>query len=278
MPLLLIMGLSLLIGQSFVARSQRDVLSYATEVSRNSLLDETNQARTSNSLNELTIDTKLNKAAQAKADDMVSRNYWSHTTPDDEAPWVFVDEVNYSYQKVGENLAYGFVTSGETVRGWMQSTSHRQNILDSAYTEIGFGIASSPDYIGNGQQTVIVALYGRPASAIRLPASFSSLSFGVISPNEQPVNSSDRIISEPAVMSVSKVHASSIGTIPGISFILGLIAGAGLVFLIIRHSIKLKRLIKDGERFVVKHPVLDLTIVSFVVLVALLSQSVGYIR
>jgi len=275
MPLLLIVGLTLVIGQSFVGRSQRDVLSYATDVSRQDLLTETNQQRAQEDLSTLSLNEKLNAAAQAKAQDMVARNYWSHTTPDDKAPWVFIDTVKYPYQKAGENLAFGFVTSQETVRGWMNSAPHRANILDSAYTEVGFGMADTTDYVGNGPQTVIVAFYARPTSAPRIAADETGTL--TLSDEETPVNSTQPI-NEPSVKAVSKVQTLTNTSLPGITFVVGLLAGAAGIYLLLKHGLAVKRAMQSGERFVLKHPVLDLTIVSFIALCALLSQSVGVIR
>ena len=94
------------------------VLAYATEISRSSLLSATNSQRSQNGgLGALQINTKLNSAAQTKANDMVARNYWSHTTPDGKEPWTFIDATGYAYQKAGENLAYGFDSSADTVVG-----------------------------------------------------------------------------------------------------------------------------------------------------------------
>jgi Cysteine-rich secretory protein family len=97
---------------------------------------------------------------------MVARNYWSHNTPDGSPPWVFITAVNYEYQKAGENLAYGFDSSNTTITGWMNSPTHKANLLDTAFKEVGFGVANSESYQSNGQQTIIVAMYASPSSNI----------------------------------------------------------------------------------------------------------------
>jgi hypothetical protein len=273
-PLLLVVGLSLFVGQSFVSRSQRGVLSYATDISQSSLLQETNQKRQQAKVSSLELDKKLNTAAQAKADDMVARDYWSHNTPEKKAPWAFIESANYDYQKAGENLAFGFMSSSETVNGWMNSESHRLNLTDTAYTEVGFGIAQAEDYLGNGPETVIVAMYARPASAAPVSTAPTTLHAGA----NLPVNTSQRLSTEPAVQSVSKLQSVTGDSLPGISFIIGLLSGIALAYLVIKHSVGLKRFIRNGERFVLKHPVLDVTLASFIALSALLSQGVGYIR
>ncbi len=160
--------IALLLGAAFLniwqplQQNRIATLAYATEMSRSGLLSSTNVQRNSNGQTSLTINEKLNQAAQAKANDMVARNYWSHNTPEGQEPWVFFDSQGYVYTKAGENLAYGFDTSGATIIGWMNSPSHKANLLDSAFTEVGFGFANSSDYVTTGEETIVVAMYGRP--------------------------------------------------------------------------------------------------------------------
>lgn len=140
----------------------KDVLAYATEMTHAGLLSATNSQRTAHGVAALSLNTKLNNAAQAKANDMVARDYWSHQTPDGRQPWVFIVNAGYQYLAAGENLAYGFSTSSGAVTGWMNSPSHKANLLNAVFTEVGFGIANSANYVGNGPQTVVVAMYAKP--------------------------------------------------------------------------------------------------------------------
>lgn len=146
-------------------------LAYSTEMSRSGLLSSTNSRRASDGKSGLAQNSQLNAAAQAKANDMVGRDYWSHNTPDGNPPWIFIDAQGYNYTKAGENLAYGFSTSDATVTGWMNSPSHKANMLDGTFTEVGFGFANSPNFVGTGNATVVVAMYAKPvvASAVTEP-------------------------------------------------------------------------------------------------------------
>jgi uncharacterized protein YkwD len=163
--------IAILLGGAFLniwqplQSSKPATLAYATEMSRSNLLASTNAQRASNGSGALTLNSQLNAAAQAKANDMVARDYWSHNTPDGQEPWVFFDAQGYSYAKAGENLAYGFSNSNETVIGWMNSPSHRANLLDTAFTEVGFGFANSANFVSAGNQTIIVAHYAKPTVA-----------------------------------------------------------------------------------------------------------------
>lgn len=147
----------------------QDVLAYATEMSRGGLLTGTNNARAASGLAPLTLDSQLNNSAQAKAQDMANKNYWAHVSPDGTQPWYFFDQAGYAYVRAGENLAYGFMTSQGAVDGWMNSPSHRDNILGNYY-DVGFGIVNTPNYQSSGEQTIVVAHYGARAAAPAPPA------------------------------------------------------------------------------------------------------------
>lgn len=137
-----------------------NVLAYATSMSRGELLNATNSYRAQNGLGALSSNGLLDSAAQAKAQHMIDNNYWSHVAPDGTQPWFFFDQAGYAYQAAGENLAYGFMTSSAVVDAWMNSASHRANILGD-YVDVGFGFVNGANY-QNGQYTVVVAHYGKP--------------------------------------------------------------------------------------------------------------------
>jgi uncharacterized protein YkwD len=126
------------------------------------LINCTNIQRKNNNLAELNLNSKLNNAAQAKVNDMVKRDYWAHTLPDGQQPWVFIASAGYQYKTAGENLAYGFDNGADITTGWMNSPAHRENMLNPKFTEVGFGSAYSPNFVGNNGQTVVVAMYAAP--------------------------------------------------------------------------------------------------------------------
>lgn len=178
LPLLLIV-LGGLIFSTFSAVAAKNigfthgrVLSYATSMSVNGLLSATNTARSNNGVAALTVNNKLDAAAQNKANDMATRNYWSHNTPEGNPPWIFVDAQGYSYKKIGENLAAGFSDEQATINGWMNSAGHRANMLDVAFTDVGFGFANNANYTsaGGGPMTIVVAFYGQPTNPTPPPA------------------------------------------------------------------------------------------------------------
>jgi uncharacterized protein YkwD len=148
--------------------SNGSVLAYATEMSRSGLFAATNAARAANGLGPLALDSRLNNSAQMKAEDMAAKDYWAHVAPDGTQPWYFFEQAGYSYIRAGENLAYGFSSSQATVDGWMNSPSHRENVLGD-YVDVGFGFVNVPDYQSSGNQTIVVAHYGTPQPAPTAP-------------------------------------------------------------------------------------------------------------
>jgi hypothetical protein len=169
-PIVLIIGVLLSIGAqsgSLAAYAKHPggrVLAYATSMTISGLLNDTNTARASTGVPVLKLNSKLDAAAQANADDMAARDYWSHYTPEGNPPWIWVNNQGYAYQALAQNLATGFSDEQSTIDGWMASPPHRENLLNSTYTEVGFGYANSPNYTsaGGGPMTIVVAFYGQP--------------------------------------------------------------------------------------------------------------------
>lgn len=148
--------------------STSDVLAYATNMSIGDLLAAANESRAANGLATLQLNNQLNSSAQAKAQHMIANDYWDHIAPDGTEPWYFFDQSGYNYVRAGENLARGFDTGYEANTGWMNSPTHRDNILGD-YSDVGFGIASGPNHQG-GENTVVVAHYGKPVGWTPPPA------------------------------------------------------------------------------------------------------------
>ena len=125
------------------------------------LVDYANQDRQPLNLKTLAISPVLEKAAQMKADDMASRGYFAHKSPEGHTPWYFFDQVGYDFSYAGENLAVNFTDSVDVNSAWMVSPGHRQNIVNGNFTEIGIATAEG---LYDGRKTVfVVQLFGRPA-------------------------------------------------------------------------------------------------------------------
>ena len=101
----------------------------------------TNEERADKNLGNLRANALLNRAAQMKADDMASKSYYAHVSPDGTVPPYWLNKVGYKYQIMGENLVIDRENSDQVVSAWMGSPTHRENMLNPQMTEIGVGVA-----------------------------------------------------------------------------------------------------------------------------------------
>jgi|GEM_PF-818789 len=122
-------------------------------ISTSSLVSMVNDARTQAGLSALTTNGQLEAAAQAKANDMFTNQYFAHNSPQGKTPWDFIKSSGYTYVYAGENLAIGYSDSNELHDAWMNSPSHRENIMNPNYREIG---VASVDGVYEGANTTIV--------------------------------------------------------------------------------------------------------------------------
>ena len=117
------------------------VLDYENEVIRL-----VNEIRIKNGLNELKPDWQLSRVARYKSQDMKDNKYFSHTSPIYGSPHEMIRNFGISFRSAGENIAKGYSTPQAVVNGWMNSSGHRANILNSSYTKIGVGYVSDGRY------------------------------------------------------------------------------------------------------------------------------------
>lgn len=113
------------------------------------LLSLINNDRNSRGLQPLSLNPKLNSIAKSRCDDMIARDYFSHVSPEGKDIKSFVDESGIMYRATGENLQY---CSPPSIAGpdlffnsWMESETHRANILDPVYTQIGIALSLNAD-------------------------------------------------------------------------------------------------------------------------------------
>lgn len=127
------------------------------------LADLTNSDRSADKLGGLTVSPALTAAAQAKADDMAAKGYFAHTSPTGQNSWYWFKQEGYTFLYAGENLAVDFSDSVDVENAWMNSSSHRANILNKDFTEIGIATARGT-YEGHAT-TFVVQMFGTPAKA-----------------------------------------------------------------------------------------------------------------
>jgi uncharacterized protein YkwD len=130
-------------------------------LTRESIVKLTNAYRKQAGLKDYTVSEKLQQAAQKKADHMVLKGYFEHTSPEGVTGWSFLEDSEYVYTLAGENLASTNQGGFSVVTGWYNSEGHRINLLSSSYDEVGIGISFKGDYLTYSNVTFIVAMYGK---------------------------------------------------------------------------------------------------------------------
>jgi hypothetical protein len=126
---------------------------HASTITSANIIKLANTERVKYGLNELKTNAKLNAAALAKGNNMLSVGYWNHFGPNGETPWQFIKSAGYTYVYAGENLAKGFKSAEGVHEAWMASPTHRENLLSGNYLEIGVAVIN-----GNllGEDVVLV--------------------------------------------------------------------------------------------------------------------------
>jgi len=140
-----------------------NVLGRVSDISVSELLNDTNKERQKKGLPQLAPNDQLNQAAFLMAQDMMKNNYWAHVSPTGVQPWKWFADANYNYSYAGENLAKNYASSDATVAAWMGSSTHRENILNRNYADVGFAVVDGT--LQGESTTLVVALYGTPVSA-----------------------------------------------------------------------------------------------------------------
>lgn len=313
-PIALIVTVGLVFS-NILGNSNRNVLGYATDISISGLLQNTNAERAVSGLGSLAINGQLNQAAQAKANDMASRDYWSHNTPEGAQPWAFITNAGYSYQTAGENLAYGFDSSTSTITAWMNSPEHRANVLNSSYSDVGFGIANSANYQGTGPQTIVVAMYGSqqpaPAPVAQQPAPAPAATQPTDNTPTTPSTPAQQTPAEPTPeptpsqsspakndtatdnnkdkktvaataptksKNISRIELLTQGQAPWSMFAVSTIATVAIALFFFRHGLFWHRMLFRGESFVMHHKMLDIALVATAVIGFILTRSTGIIQ
>jgi uncharacterized protein YkwD len=124
------------------------------------IVDLTNHVRAESQVPPLNESPALMEGAQLHSQDMARLDQMSHDIPGvslfslpDRAAYV-----HYSYQLLGENIAYNQADAASVVASWMDSPSHRENMLNPSFTDIGVGLA----WNSRGEPYYTMML-GRPA-------------------------------------------------------------------------------------------------------------------
>ncbi len=139
------------------------ILGFASQIPPQRIIELTNQNRTAFGLPALVLNERLSDAARRKAAHMFTKNYWAHNSPDGTKPWSFILAAGYDYLHAGENLARDFNNSESIVEAWMNSPSHRDNLLNPRYVDIGVAVVDGQ--LTGGETTLVVQMFGTPQTS-----------------------------------------------------------------------------------------------------------------
>jgi len=129
-------GLRLIYWHLFLPANVR-----ASDLTLENILNAINKERSLRSLVLLNTDARLSSAAQSKASDMQARHYFSHTDPEGNYIWPKIVAAGYTpYLQLGENLAIEFYNTDSLVNAWMNSPTHRANVLNEGFRDQGMGL------------------------------------------------------------------------------------------------------------------------------------------
>ncbi|OGN06895.1 MAG: hypothetical protein A2750_03005 [Candidatus Yanofskybacteria bacterium RIFCSPHIGHO2_01_FULL_45_42] len=162
---------------------------------RGDIIQQTNKLRSLYGYSALKENKILDRAASQRLDDMVGGNYFSHISPSGVLPWHWLEVNGYQYSYAGENLAVGFFDAESVVDAWKQSPTHRDNLLNKNYREIG--VAAAPAKIKNYSGFLVVQLLASPlseSSVAGVSTGPTSLSFVQLRPETSDIGGNPIII------------------------------------------------------------------------------------
>ena len=157
-----------------------NVLGYASDISVEQVINLTNQERIKLGKAPLKTNALLSLAAQNKANDMFTFDYWAHNNPvNGKQPWNFIREAGYTYRYAGENLARDFGDTLSVMAAWMASPTHRDNVTSDRYSEIGIAVVNGE--LQGIETTLVVQMFGTAATQ---QAVTTTSTLGQTQPNE----------------------------------------------------------------------------------------------
>lgn len=195
---------------------------FFADITESSLENFVNQTRQSIGLGVLLENEKLNQAAQLKAENMLQNNYFDHTSPSGVTPWSWFTKAGYNYKYAGENLAIGFFDSTEVFNAWLNSPSHKANIISPNYTDVGTAVVKG---FGQNDTIVVVQEFGSQLLAKPVAVKKTAVKPVVAQPRAESVPA-------PALEPVAKQEVLSQSTNSAYSYdklLQGIIYGVSLI-------------------------------------------------
>lgn len=141
------------VGFSILGYAKPGLLGISSSITQQKIIELTNAQRIKSGLGPVVENEALDKAAKLKGQNMIEENYWAHFAPSGKSPWDFILGAGYKFTYAGENLAKNFQTDEDVVNAWMNSPSHRDNLLNTHYKDVGIAVVEGTL---NGVSTTLV--------------------------------------------------------------------------------------------------------------------------
>jgi len=214
------------IGLGQITKAYPQILGYAAQIAPEEIIRLTNIERQNKGLSPVALDSALSAAAAQKAADMFARDYWAHVSPVGAQPWFFITGAGYSYRYAGENLARDFSSPETVIAAWMNSPSHRDNLLSDKYRDIGVAVVDGK--LGGQETTLVVEMFGTKLAYAPAVAKTELGSFTVKAAEEVIPTPTITITITPTLVPV--VASTEINTPPASPF--GLTKAISLIFVV----------------------------------------------
>lgn len=138
---------------------------YFAYITENSIIDLTNSEREKIGANELIRNDALDRAAQKKGEDILKNQIFKHNFTNRQfSDWI--RDENYKYSHVGENLAIDFATNTGVIEAWLNSESHKKNLLNKNFREIGVAIVEGK--FRGENTTIVIQVFGSPLNSLSI--------------------------------------------------------------------------------------------------------------
>ncbi len=132
---------------------------WLSTITPENIINLTNRERQKQDLPPLTANQLLTKAAYKKGQTILDNQIFQHNFNGRKfSAWI--KETGYNYAYVGENLAIDFITSEGVIKAWLNSPTHRRNLLNKNFQEIGVAVLNG--WFKDKNTTLIVQIFGQP--------------------------------------------------------------------------------------------------------------------
>ena len=136
---------------------------YSATINPETIINLTNTERNKIGLPALTENSLLAQAALAKGETILASQQFQHNFPDKKfSSWI--KETGYQYSQAGENLAINFATSEGVIKAWLNSQTHKENLLNANFSDIGVAVIKGK--FQSNDTILVVQIFASPLNQV----------------------------------------------------------------------------------------------------------------